>query len=155
VTKEIKPLFPRLDDAMQKKIFDSMGLTDAAPAPAPVVAPAAAPAPEAAPITIQDFDKLDLRVGKVVQATAVPKKDKLLHLQIDLGEAKPRSILSGIASAYKPEDLVGKQVIVVANLPPRKMAGILSEGMILAAGDEQILGLSALDRDVPPGTRVR
>jgi methionyl-tRNA synthetase len=153
VTKTIQPLFPRLDDAMQKKIFDSMGLAEGAPAPSPV--PAATPAATSAAISIEDFGKLDLRVGKVLQAAAVPKKDKLLHLQIDLGEGKPRSILSGIASAYKPEDLVGKLVIVVANLPPRKMAGIMSEGMILAAADDgQIFGLSALDRDVPPGTRV-
>ena len=91
----------------------------------------------------------------MLSAVAVPKKDKLLHLQVDLGEAKPRSIVAGIAQAYKPEQLVGKQVIVVANLAPRKLAGLVSEGMILAAGDEEILGLSALDRDAPPGTRVR
>ena len=112
---------------------------------------AAAPAQ----ITYDDFAKLELRVGKVVSAVAIPKKDKLLHLQVDLGEAKPRSIIAGIAEAYKPEALVGSQVIVVANLAPRKMAGLVSEGMILAAGDEAILGLSGLDRYVPPGTRVR
>jgi methionyl-tRNA synthetase len=91
----------------------------------------------------------------VLSATAVPKKDKLLHLQVDLGEDKPRSIVAGIAQAYAPDALVGKQVIVVANLAPRKLAGLVSEGMILAAGDEAILGLSAVDHDVPPGTRVR
>jgi methionyl-tRNA synthetase len=85
----------------------------------------------------------------------VPKKDKLLHLSVDLGEAKPRSIVAGIAQAFEPAALVGKQVIVVANLAPRKLAGLMSEGMILAAGDDEILGLSAIDHDVPPGTRVR
>jgi methionyl-tRNA synthetase len=112
-------------------------------------------APSAAHITYEDFAKLELRVGKVLSAVAVPKKDKLLHLQVDLGEVRPRSIVAGIAQAYKPDDMVGKQVIVVANLAPRKLAGLVSEGMILAAGDEQILGLSALDRETPPGTRVR
>jgi len=128
--------------------------------PPDVTQPAAAQTPpvakpQTAHITYDDFAKLELRVGKVLQAAAVPKKDKLLHLQVDLGEAKPRSIVAGIATAYKPEALVGKQVLVVANLAPRKLAGLVSEGMILAAGDEEILGLSALDRDVPPGTRVR
>ena len=85
----------------------------------------------------------------------VPKKDKLLHLEVDLGEAKPRTIIAGIAEVFTAEAVVGKQVIVVANLAPRKMAGLMSEGMILAAGDEAILGLSAVDANVPPGTRVR
>jgi methionyl-tRNA synthetase len=152
VTKDIKPLFPRLDDEAQTKILTQIVPGDiAAQAPAAPAPAAAAPAH----ITYDDFAKLELRVGKVLQAAAVPKKDKLLHLQVDLGEAKPRSIVAGIAQAYKPEQLVGKQVIVVANLAPRKLAGLVSEGMILAAGDEEILGLSGLDRDAPPGTRVR
>ena len=80
---------------------------------------------------------------------------KLLHLSVDLGEAQPAAIVAGIALAYAPEQLVGKQVLVVANLAPRKVGGIESQGMILAAGDETIVGLSSLDRDAPPGTRVR
>jgi methionyl-tRNA synthetase len=155
VTKEIKPLFPRLDDEAQAKILKQIVPGDIAAADAPAAAAAPAATPASAHITYDDFAKLELRVGKVTQAAAVPKKDKLLHLQVDLGEAKPRSIVAGIAQAYKPEQLVGKQVIVVANLAPRKLAGLVSEGMILAAGDEEILGLSALDRDAPPGTRVR
>ena len=151
VAKHPRPLFPRLDDAAQDRIVKAIVGEAAAAAPAP--APAATPATPA--ITYDDFAKLELRVGKVVQAAAVPKKDKLLHLQVDLGEAKPRSIVAGIAQAYKPDQLVGKQVIVVANLAPRKLAGLVSEGMILAAGDDEILGLSGLDRDAPPGTRVR
>jgi len=152
VAKDTKPLFPRLDDAMQTKILYAV-VGEAATA-----APTAAPPPAAAPtntITYDDFAKLELRVGKVLSAAAVPKKDKLLHLQVDLGEAQPRSIVAGIAQAYKPDELVGKQVIVVANLAPRKLAGLVSQGMLLAAGDEEILGLSGLDRDAPPGTRVR
>ncbi len=151
----VAALFPRLDDKMQAQIYAAMvGDEAVAPAPvAPVATPSQAPAP--APITFEDFSKLELRVGKVVTAAVVPKKDKLLHLTVDLGEPKVRTIVAGIAEAYKPEQLVGKQVIVVANLAPRKMAGLISEGMILAAGDEAILGLSAVDHDVPPGTRVR
>jgi methionyl-tRNA synthetase len=85
----------------------------------------------------------------------VPKADKLLHLTVDLGEAKPRSIVAGIASRYAPEELVGRRVLVVANLAPRTMRGIASEGMLLAAGDDTILGLAGVGDDVPPGTRVR
>ncbi|MDB4956418.1 MAG: Methionyl-tRNA synthetase [Myxococcales bacterium] len=150
------PLFPRLDDKMQAAIFTQMVPPDVAAGTAEAKPPEAKAAPvKPAEITFDDFAKLELRVGKVLAAVAVPKKDKLLHLQVDLGETKPRSIVAGIAQAYKPELLVGKQVIVVANLAPRKMAGLVSEGMILAAGDEAILGLSAVDSDVPPGTRVR
>jgi methionyl-tRNA synthetase len=150
--KQPSPMYPRLDKPKQDAIFDALVPKDAA-ATAP--APAAATAPATAQITYDDFAKLELRVGKVVSAEAVPKKDKLLHLKVDLGEPKPRTIIAGIAQAFAPDTLVGKNVIVVANLAPRKMAGLTSEGMILAAGEEQILGLSAVDRDVPPGTRVR
>jgi methionyl-tRNA synthetase len=168
VTKDVSPMYPRLDDATQKKIRDQFipddATGDASAAPAPAAKPQAKPDAKAAAkaeptpegmITFDDFAKLELRIGKVLAAAAVPKKDKLLHLQVDLGEAKPRSIVAGLALAYKPDDLVGKQVIVVANLVPRKLGGLMSEGMILAGGDEEILGLSGLDRDAPPGTRVR
>jgi methionyl-tRNA synthetase len=148
LAKQATPLFPRLDDAMQAQIFAALVPPDVAP-------PAKTEAPAAAPIQYADFEKLELRVGTILTAAAVPKKDKLLHLQVDLGEAKPRSIVAGIAKAFAPETLVGKQVLVVANLAPRKLAGLTSEGMILAAGDDEILGLSGIDRAVPPGTRVR
>ncbi len=151
LARGVQPLFPRLDDKMQATIF------------ATVVPEALQTAEPSSPktgtgtgtVTFDEFAKLDLRVGKVLTATAVPKKDKLLHLTVDLGEAKPRSIVAGIAERYAPAELVGKQVIVLANLPAKKLAGIPSEGMILAAGDDAIVGLSAIDRDVPPGTRVR
>ncbi|HEY4178176.1 MAG TPA: methionine--tRNA ligase [Kofleriaceae bacterium] len=155
-------LFPRLDDAMEAQIVTKVAGDAAAPmaaaAPAKDAKPAKSDEPPAAAsnvITYDDFAKLELRVGKVLAAVKVPKKDKLLHLQVDLGEAKPRSIVAGIAEVFTAEAVVGKQVIVVANLAPRKMAGLVSEGMLLAAGDEAILGLSAVDADVPPGTRVR
>lgn len=86
-------------------------------------------------ITYEDFEKLDLRVGKVLEAEKVPKADKLLKLTVDLGFEK-RTILSGIAEYYKPEELVGKLVTVVANLAPRKIRGIESQGMLLMAGND-------------------
>jgi len=126
-----------------------------ATASASTAPPTAPPAAPASPIKIDDFSKIELRVGKVLSAALVPKAKKLLHLSVDLGEPAPRSIVAGIAEAYAPDQLIGKQVIVVANLEPATIRGVASQGMILAAGDAQILGLSALDRDVPPGTRVR
>ncbi len=177
-----QPLFPRLDDKAQQAIVVAV-VGDAAAVPAPVdaaVTKAETPAkvtnaqtttktktktktksdakPEASDgssITFDEFSKVELRVGRVVSATAVPKAKKLLHLQVDLGEAAPRSIVAGIAEVYTPEQLAGKQVLVVANLAPATIRGIRSEGMILAAGDDTIVGLSSLDRDAPAGTRVR
>ncbi len=179
------PLFPRLDDEAQQRIVVAVAgdaaarlstttttttTTDAKPTsrvkPVKPVKPVNSdpPAPKAAAteaaatgstIAYDDFAKIELRVGRVASAVAVPKAKKLLHLQVDLGEARPRSIVAGIAEAYTPEQITGKQVLVVANLAPATIRGIQSEGMILAAGDEAIVGLSSLDRDAPPGTRVR
>jgi methionyl-tRNA synthetase len=156
------PLFPRLDAAQQAAIIaklipaDALKPADAAPAPAKKPAKAAAvPEGPAASIEYGDFAKLDLRVGKIVTAAAIPKYDKLLHLTIDLGEAAPRTIVSGLALRYKPDEIVGRSVIVVANLTPRKLGGLMSAGMVLSGGDDAILGLSTIDESVPPGTRVK
>jgi methionyl-tRNA synthetase len=163
------PLFPRLDDKLQQAILDKIVPPDVAAAasvaagavPAPAAratAPAAAPEARSAPlapIKIDDFGRIELRVGTVLSAAAVPKAKKLLHLSVDLGEPEPRSIVAGIAETYAPDQIVGKQVIVVANLEPATIRGIPSQGMLLAAGEAQVLGLSALDRNVPAGTRVR
>jgi methionyl-tRNA synthetase len=158
IVKEPKPLFPRLDDAMQSAILAKI-IPGAGGSPTPTLRPTPAPAPAAPapspPITYDDFAKLELRVGKIVDAKKVPKKDKLMHLTVDLGEPTPRTIVAGIAAAFAEGELVGKKVIVVANLAPKKIGGIESHGMLLAAGEETILGLSAIDHDVPPGTRVR
>ncbi len=123
------------------------------------VAPAKPPAEAAAEdgrITIDDFLKVDLRVGLVKQAATVKNSDKLLHLQVDIGEEKPRSIVAGIALAYKPEALVGRKVVIVANLQPRKLRGLESQGMIVAAslGDGAPVLASFLE-DVPIGARLR
>ncbi|MDD3839735.1 MAG: methionine--tRNA ligase [Clostridia bacterium] len=104
-------------------------------------------------ITIEDFEKLDLRVAEVVAAEKVKGADKLLKLQLKLGDEK-RQVVSGIAEHYTPQDIVGKRVILVANLKPVKLRGILSEGMILAASDENILSLGTVDRPIDSGTTV-
>ena len=153
--KASKPRPPGKEPAKSPPAASITASGDTAPTN-PTTGAAAHPADaDAAPIGIADFARIDLRVGRVLTAVAVPKAKKLLHLSVDLGEARPRSIVAGIAEAYAPDALVGKQVIVVANLAPVTLRGILSEGMILAAGADAIVGLSALDRDVPPGTRIR
>jgi methionyl-tRNA synthetase len=107
-------------------------------------------------IAIDDFVKVDMRVGLVKSAEAVKGADKLLHLQVDIGEAQPRSIVAGIAGAYKPETLVGRKVVIVANLQPRKLRGLESQGMIVAASlDDSPPVLAAFLEDVPIGARLR
>jgi methionyl-tRNA synthetase len=107
-------------------------------------------------ITIDDFAKVDLRVGLVKEAAAVKGADKLLHLKVDIGEAQPRSIVAGIATAYKPEALVGRKVVIVANLAPRKLRGLESQGMIVAAslGDGSPV-LAGFLEEVPVGARLK
>ena len=100
---------------------------------------------------------MELRAGKVLSAERVPKKDKLLKLTIDLGEASPRTIVSGVAQSYAPEELVGKVVCVVANLPPKNFGkGLVSHGMILFAsgGDREHTAIE-LPADVKPGSQVK
>lgn len=103
-------------------------------------------------ITMEDFFRVDLRVATVVKAEVVPRAKKLLKLEVDMGTR--RIIVSGIAPQYEPETLVGRQVIVVANLKPAKLMGILSEGMLLAAVDETGPTIATLDKGVKPGTRL-
>jgi methionyl-tRNA synthetase len=103
--------------------------------PAPPVLEATVPGGEAIAetITIDDFAKVDLRIAKIVQCEAVEGSTKLLRLTLDVGEGRTRNVFSGIASVYKPEQLVGKMTVMVANLAPRKMKFGISEGMVLAA----------------------
>jgi methionyl-tRNA synthetase len=120
-------------------------------------APAAAAAAEdSSIITIDDFAKVDLRVAVVLAAERVPKTEKLLKLDLDLG-SEQRTIVSGIAEFYEPEALVGKRIVIVANLKPARIRGVESRGMLLAAGGRapgEELGLVTLDTDIAPGTRV-
>jgi methionyl-tRNA synthetase len=117
------------------------------------------PVAEAAPspgLSIDQFRALDLRVAVVLTAERVPNTDRLLRLEIDLGEER-RTIVSGIAHVYEPESLVGRRIVVVANLAPARIRGIESRGMLLAAGGRapgEDLGLVILDKPIPAGTRV-
>jgi len=142
------PLFPRLDDDRKKELLERWRPQKAK------AAPAAGEGEDDGRISVDDFKKVDLRVAKVLSAEPVPKAKKLYKLTLDLG-GEQRQVVAGIAEAYQPAELVGRNVIFVANLKPATIRGVESQGMILAAGDQQILGLSAVDRDVPPGTKVR
>ncbi len=137
--------------------------TDTATAPVePMPTPApAAPAPTAPPadglIGIDEFGKVKLRVGQIMAAERIEKSEKLLKLQVDLGEERgPRQILSGIAKHYSPASLIGRKIVVVANLKPAKLMGELSEGMLLAASDDAgNLELVSPGAVIPPGSMVR
>jgi len=162
---EVHPVFPRADksavermqameDQERGPVVEAKAETPAAVA-APQVTTVAATSTDAAKITIDDFAKIDLRVGLVKVAERVPKSDKLLRLEIDIG-TEVRQVLAGIAEAYAPETLVGRKVVIVANLAPRKMRGLESNGMIVAAsleGGKPVLA-GFLD-DVPIGARLK
>ncbi len=105
-------------------------------------------------ITIDDFIKCEFRVGEVLSAEEVEGSEKLLKLSVDLGEETPRQILSGIKAWYKPEDLVGKQFVFVANLEPRKMMGLESQGMIMCADGEKPIPLTVSEK-VENGAKIR
>ena len=105
-------------------------------------------------IGFDDFAKVELKVGLVRAAVRVPKADKLLRIEVDVGEPEPRTIVAGIAASYpEPAELVGRRIVVVANLEPRALRGITSQGMLLAAGDPP--RVVQVDDGVPPGTRVK
>jgi methionyl-tRNA synthetase len=146
-----EPLFPRIEAEPEPAEKESI-VSEVAPA-APV--PAAPEAPAFEPIDYADFAKIQLKVGKILTAERVPKADKLLKLSVDVGEAVPRTILAGIAKSHTPESLVGQQVTVVANLKPRVMRGIESQGMLLAAGGEDVAALVAPGIAIAPGTGVK
>jgi methionyl-tRNA synthetase len=156
---EIAPVFPRLDTAVTvQKMRDleevekkrQAALLGNAPEPDAPLAPLA-PA-----ITIDDFSKIDLRVGEVKSAEKVKGADKLLHLKVDIGEPEPRTIVAGIALAYQPEQLIGRKVVIVANLEPRKLRGLISQGMIVAASLEGGMPvLAAFLESVPVGARLK
>ena len=175
----VQPLFPRIEKTIEE--LRSMttanepsaqppapstptpappAATPAAAPPAPAAAPPAAPALSGPPstdgyIAIDDFMKVELRVAKVLEAEAVPKSKKLIKLRVDVG-TEQRTILAGIAEAYKPEELVGRTIVVVANLKPRPMMGMESQGMVLAASTETgPPSLVAVDPSLPAGARVR
>lgn len=161
-----EPVFPRLDakiviPQMQELEQQELARQNAllgkkTEEPAPAAEAAIPVAPLAPEITIDDFIKVDLRVGLVKSAKKVEGADKLLHLAVDIGEAEPRSIVAGIAKAYAPEQLENRKVVIVANLAPRKLRGLTSQGMIVAAsleGGSPVL--AAFLEDVPVGARLK
>jgi methionyl-tRNA synthetase len=166
---EVQPLFPRVEPRQAIERMRALEVEEAARQKAllegkaaeagktQVTVPAAAPAeqPSAPRISIEDFAKVDMRVGQVLAAERIKGADKLLRLEVDIGEGKPRTIVAGIAEAYQPEQLIGRKVVIVANLQPRKLRGIESNGMVVAATPEG--GLPVLIgpwEDVPVGARL-
>jgi methionyl-tRNA synthetase len=125
-------------------------------AAASAAAVAGGPIPEATPATVsyEDFQKLDLRVGRVVRAEPVPKANKLLKLTVDVGQ-EHRTVVAGIAASYRPEALVGKSIILVANLAPRTLRGVVSQGMVLAAESDGQIVLASFETPVNPGSQVK
>ncbi|MCK5244570.1 MAG: methionine--tRNA ligase subunit beta, partial [Desulfobacterales bacterium] len=103
-------------------------------------------------IELEDFQALDLRVGFVLEAEPVPNSSNLLKLKCDIGEE--RRIVAGIGASYAPSHLIGKKVIILANLKPAKLMGVLSEGMMLAATDKKRCFVPFIEGDVQPGTKV-
>ena len=104
-------------------------------------------------ITFDEFCRIKLRVGEIVAAENHPNADKLLLLRVNLGEEE-RQLVAGIKGHYEPDELVGKKIIVVANLEPATIRGVESQGMLLAAGDGEVLSLLTVDRDVPAGASI-
>jgi methionyl-tRNA synthetase len=153
-------LFPRIELKPQgaKTVSDSPANPQPVPAAATTATATAPAAIAAAPaqITIDEFMKIQLKTAKVISAERVPKSEKLLKLQVSLGEgAEQRQIVAGIGKKYEPGTLVGKTIVIVANLKPAKLMGIESQGMVLAAGDSEVRGLVTILEEVDPGTKVK
>jgi len=156
---EVTGVFPRID--LKEAVANMRALEDQATAEQAVLmgkkpAEPAAQASEPAKITIDDFLKVDMRVGLVLTAERVKGSDKLVHITVDIGEPEPRTLVAGIAEAYTPSELVNRKVVIVANLQPRKLKGITSNGMIVAAsvGDGKPV-LAGFHEDIPVGARLK
>ncbi len=162
-TEEAQPIFPRIDTKKETKpkkepkpAMPETPIEDTPPAPPALALPDAPAAPSY--ITIDDFAKIQLKIGEIKTADRVEGATKLLKLTVDIGEDTPRQILAGIAESYAPESLPGLKIVVVANLAPRKMRGLESQGMLMAATDAEghaILLHPADPAAVPPGSQVR
>ena len=151
-------LFPRIESKPQgaKTVSEYPASPQATPATSPA-ANTSSPAPQApalSQITIDEFMKVQLKTAKVLSAERVPKSEKLLKLQVSLG-SEQRQIVAGIGKKYDPESLVGKTIVIVANLKPAKLMGLESQGMVLAAGDTEVRGLITIFEEVDPGTKVK
>ena len=149
-THETEALYPRLDLNKELKALNEIS---AAKAKEEKAAPAPEEKRERAPITIDDFCKLDLRVAEVIACERVPKSDKLLKETLKVGD-EVRTVCSGIARYYTPEEMVGKRIVLVANLPPRKMCGIESQGMLLCAEKDGKVVLLSPESDIGSGAEI-
>jgi methionyl-tRNA synthetase len=157
-------LFPMIDEEGAGKLLqgltpkaasESASALASASVSASASASASAPAPSLT-IDYKAFEAVDLRVGVIRSCEKVPKKDKLLRLAVDLGEAEPRTIIAGLALSFQPDELIGKRVIVVANLAPREFGkGLVSHGMLLATGPSEKLTLATVGGDVEPGAKLK
>ena len=172
----VEPLFPRIEKTVEELRAMTTANDSTPPVPPEPSSPASSPMPASAipapaaaaavsppavsagadgRIAIDDFMRVELRVAKVLEAEAVPKSKKLIKLKVDVG-TEQRTVVAGIAEAYQPEQLVGRTIVIVANLKPAKLMGIESNGMVLAASPEGGLpSLVAVDPALPPGSRVR
>jgi methionyl-tRNA synthetase len=154
---EVAAVFPRLDAEKSIAAMNELEEKVKAEQNAIMGKTAAEPVVQAGPkIPIDDFLKVDLRVGLVLSAERVKGSDKLMHMKIDIGEAQPRTLVAGIAEAYTPEQLLNRKVVIVANLQPRKLKGIESNGMIVAAsveGGKPVL--AGFHEDIPVGARLK
>lgn len=106
-------------------------------------------------ISVDDFTKVELKVGTVLEAEEIEGSERLIKLKVDLAEENPRQILAGVKQWYRPEDFVGKQVVVITNLEPRKMMGLESQGMMLAADSDEGPIFLTVPKKVPAGTKIR
>ena len=149
----IEPLFPRIETAASAAREKTVPESDAPPAPATHATQGAPPAASDR-IDISDFARVELRAGRVTAAEKVAGSKKLVKLQVDLG-SETRQVVAGIAETYTPETLVGKTLVLVANLKPAKLMGVESDGMVLAASLDGKAVLCTFDSDVPPGAKVK
>ncbi len=142
-------LFPRIDKQKNRETkMDMPAEEKKQPAPQPAMT-------GHEPIGIEDFMKVDLRVGKIISAERVEKSEKLVKLKVDIGTEIPRQVVAGIGKSYTPEELIGKSIVIVANLKPAKLMGIESQGMLLAASNGDLLAVATFDRETKPGSRVK
>jgi len=154
-----EPIFPRIETEREEADGTVAAAAGADPAPAPhakaTAQAQAAPADGPGTITIEEFQRLDLRVGTILEASRVKGADRLLELKVDLGEADPRTVISGIAEHYAPDALPGTQVVLVANLQPAKIRGVVSHGMILAGKTSGTLQIVSPREPLPAGTKIK
>ncbi|MDW8245385.1 MAG: methionine--tRNA ligase [Sandaracinaceae bacterium] len=166
-TRPGEALFPRLEENTQKAFLSRFGLSlapetpDASSKASKALSVPTPPSESSKPaqkgtIRIEDFEKIEMRLGLILEATRVEGSDKLLELKVDVGEAEARTILAGIAEHYAPEELIGRRIVVVTNLEPRKFArfGKTSYGMVLAAKDDHGLSVLSPDKAIAQGAKV-